>query len=264
VRSFALDRSSTLENCIALVPMLLDGQFFSHVTALELHGAPRMFPREVEHVSVAFPRTPPRGEGVIGHSLRRVSRVVEFGLPASDPAFAWCEAAALLSTDQLIATGDALLTGRRVDGTREPGVTSLDELEAAARLHAGSPGIRKLARALSLVRAGVDSPRETFTRLLLLRGGLPEPAVDVPIEVAGGLVLHSDLGYPELRIAIEYDGDGHRTSRQQWQRDVERYELMREAGWTVIRVTAETLDRDPQRLVARVRVAIESRRAFHA
>lgn len=91
-----------------------------------------------------------------------------------------------------------------------------------------------------------------------MRFRLPEPATDCPIEVAGGRILHSDLGYPDARIALEYEGDEHRTNRRRWMRDIRRRELMEDAGWRVIRVVQADLD-DPAALIARIRRLLAAR-----
>ena len=111
--------ATVLERCRAYEPRLLDGQVFSHCTALALWGAP--IPRgrsDSLHLSVRFPRTPPRTAGAIGHSLQRWESSVRFGLPVSTAAASWCESAALLDRIELVAAGDALVTGARVAGGR--------------------------------------------------------------------------------------------------------------------------------------------------
>ncbi|MBT2516509.1 DUF559 domain-containing protein [Streptomyces sp. ISL-90] len=101
---------------------------------------------------------------------------------------------------------------------------------------------------------------ETLMRLLLVAGGLPEPLIGVPVPVGdGSIVLHPDLAYPDLRIAIEYEGDDHRDAGR-WHRDIERRELFEDAGWRVIRVTSRAVFHEPERLIARVRRACEARR----
>lgn len=46
----------------------------------------------------------------------------------------------------------------------------------------------------------------------------------------------ADLGYRDLRIAIQDDGKHHRTAEQQ-AADVYRDDRFRELGWTVVRLT---------------------------
>ncbi|MBM7820461.1 hypothetical protein JOE63_002938 [Cellulosimicrobium cellulans] len=81
-------------------------------------------------------------------------------------------------------------------------------------------GIVRCREAIDLVRPGTDSSMETRTRLLLVQAGLPCPQVNVPAHDDGGQFLAlPDLSYPELRIAIEYDGDVHRTDPATWRRE---------------------------------------------
>ncbi len=53
-------------------------------------------------------------------------------------------------------------------------------------------------------------------------------------------MYYLDLGWPDLKIAIEYDGDHHRSDAAQFAKDVLRHEELAALGWTVIRVTAGT------------------------
>lgn len=251
--------ASVLERCRAYEPRLLDGQLFSHVTALALWGAPIQQGRgDLLHLAVRYPRTPPRTVGAAGHSLQRVEPAVRFGLPVSAPAAAWCESAALLDRVELVAAGDALVTGARRDGVREDPAATVGELRDAVAKRGGSPGTGRALWAVTRIRTGVDSFAETRLRLLLVRHRLPEPTTDCAVEVAGGLTLHSDLGYSPARIAMEYEGDEHRTNRERWMRDIRRRELMEDAGWRVIRIVQADLD-DPTALLARLRRLLRER-----
>ena len=49
-----------------------------------------------------------------------------------------------------------------------------------------------------------------------------------------------DMGWPDLKIALEYDGDHHRTDPAQFARDIVRLEELAALGWLVIRVAAGT------------------------
>src|SRR5699024_995377 len=48
------------------------------------------------------------------------------------------------------------------------------------------------------------------------------------------------LGYPELRIAIEYEGDHHRFSPAQYAQDIRRKELFEAEGWVLLRVAKKS------------------------
>lgn len=62
-----------------------------------------------------------------------------------------------------------------------------------------------------------------------------------------------DLGWEESLVAVEYDGDHHRTDRRQFVKDLRRMEMLEEMGWTIVRVVAE--DR-PASILRRVREAL--------
>jgi len=251
--------ATILERCRAYEPRLLEDQAFSHTTALTFWGAP--IPRgraDSLHLAVRFPRTPPRPVGAVGHSLTRWDATIRFGLPVSTAAASWCESAALLDRIELVAAGDALVTGARIGGERTTPVATIGDLRRALTARRGSPGGGRALWALERIRTGVDSFAETQLRLMLVRHRLPEPETDCPVPVSDGLILHADLGYPEAMIAIEYEGDAHRTDRKRWMRDIRRRERMEDAGWRVIRVVQVDLD-DPSALIARIRRLLSTR-----
>ena len=68
-----------------------------------------------------------------------------------------------------------------------------------------------------------------------------------------------DLLYRAQKVVIEYEGDYHRTDKAKWRSDVVRYERMQDAGYRVIRVTADDLEDRPAETVARVRAALAAR-----
>jgi very-short-patch-repair endonuclease len=47
------------------------------------------------------------------------------------------------------------------------------------------------------------------------------------------------MGWEETKVAVEYDGDQHRSSRAQYVRDIRRLETLERMGWIVVRVVAE-------------------------
>jgi very-short-patch-repair endonuclease len=242
VSAIDLDLTAVRGRCLALLPAMVAGQVFSHTTALALHGVPLPGLPPGIHVSVAFPRTPPRRPGVHGHSLVRVPATLIDGMPVSVAAEAWAQSAALLDRDDLVAAGDHLLQSGEAAA-----------LAAVAAQWRGRPGGHRLRWAAERVRPGVRSRPETHLRLLLLRSRLPEPVVGHPVPVSGGLVLHPDLAFPSRRLALEYEGFDHFVSRRVVERDIERRELLAEAGWRTLRVTAGQLYDDPGRLLGRIR-----------
>lgn len=131
------------------------------------------------------------------------------------------------------------------------GVTAA-EVADIARAHRGARGLRQLAQVLDLYDAGAESPRETWLRLLVINAGFPRPQTQIPVVVNGRPRYYLDMGWPELKLAIEYEGDHHRADRVQFARDIARLEELVALGWTVIRVAADT---PPQMAIASLRRA---------
>ena len=225
-------------------------EFFSHITAARLWGLP--VPRRLElrreiDVSVFRPANPPQAAGVIGHQISRsVPLRVVSGLSVAPPVETWLQLGAVLGLDDLIIAADSLVRRKRP-------LAALDQLGVALANAYRRPGLRLLREALREVRAGTDSPRETLTRLIITRAGLPEPVVHFEVHNdRGDFVGTPDLFYPRYRIALEYEGDGHRTDTRTFNDDIERAELFQEAGCRYVRITRDHVDR-PHRLVSRVR-----------
>jgi hypothetical protein len=221
------------ERCRAYRVRMKPGHAFSHQTAALLLDLPlpTAFEEETElHVSVVFPAPAPTTRGVVGHRLRIGPPVVlHEGLPVVRPDEAWAQLAPLLSVDELIALGDAILW-------RRPDAFGL--LRSASEVPY-RPNGERLRRALREIRVGAASPGETRVRLLLVRAGVPEPELNAEVALPSG-VVHPDLVWRDRRVAVEYEGAGHADERQR-RYDIERYELLKEAGWTVVLATADSL-----------------------
>ncbi len=227
------------ELCLAYLPLMSEGAYFSHQTAAVLLGVP--LPSHVSevplHIAVAFPRTPPRGRGVLGHSLGSVSGEVVDGVPLCAPAHVWCQLSGVLEREDLVAAGDHLVGARG----REPLAEIHELVDAAGELHR-TKGSRARVWALPRIRDGADSRPESLLRLLLEEYGFTGLEVNRPVSLRQGrLVLHPDLSVPDRHLAFEYEGDGHRVDRRQWHADIERRDLLEAEGWRVVRVTSHDL-----------------------
>jgi len=71
------------------------------------------------------------------------------------------------------------------------------------------------------------------------------------------LRIRVDMGWPEWKVAVEYDGVQHWSDRRQRSWDIDRIALLEEAGWVVVRVSAEMLSR-PHVVVERVRAKLRA------
>jgi hypothetical protein len=186
----------------------------------------------------------PRGVRV--HRSQSPFRVVEEpvdGVPVTTaPRTAW-DVAALEPVGTAVAALDAMVRAGSVE---------LAELSSMVLSGAGQWGITKVRRAFGLVDPRAQSAPESKVRVALVLAGLtPVPQCEV---WCGDRPVHVDLGFPEARLAIEYEGDYHFTD-DRIVRDDARYARLRAAGWTVIRLAAADL-RDLDSVVARVRAAL--------
>lgn len=257
--------TTVLERATALSTILPESAVFSHATAVAVHGAP--LPVAVEfgplHVTIRRPSRASRRAGVIWHetSAAIVATQVE-GLSVAAPSVAFCQLGSLLTLGNLVAVGDFLVTGDE-PVSRMPPLCGIDELKAAVTRLGPTRGVRRLRRAVELVRWGPLSRPESLMRMSLVLAGLPEPAINYWVHSPKtGRWTMVDLAYPELRLAFEYEGDYHRTSREKFQDDILRRERLADLGWTVIRVTAHDLRDGWDEFVARVRAHIVRARAI--
>jgi Protein of unknown function (DUF559) len=130
--------------------------------------------------------------------------------------------------------------------------------EAVARValaHPGARGVATLRTMLTLVDGGAESLPESRLRLLLVGSGLPRPETQIEFRE---LRIRVDMGWREWKVAVEYDGVQHWNDRRQRSWDIDRIALLEDAGWTVIRVSAEMMSR-PDVILDRVRVRLRSK-----
>jgi len=129
---------------------------------------------------------------------------------------------------------------------------------------AGGRGVIRARSVIAFADGASESPGESLTRWFAADAGLPVPEHCITVPTALG-VKDVDLGWPELKIGIEFDGAvkysggayGDPTTRLFDEK--RRHDALVEAGWLLIRVTWDDLLR-PERLVARLRAAFARRR----
>jgi hypothetical protein len=238
------------ERLLLLARVLPADAAFSHGTAAGLFGAPVDRPLR-PHVALTPRRVLPQRAEIVVHG-RRLSVddvVVHRGLRLTSGAQTFLDLAAELPAQDLVAVGDALM---RVEQLTAEGLTErltrADRVRGVVRARACAP----LLSPLSMSRP------ESWMRYWLLISELPAPQAQVPIVNSRGVtVAHGDLGYPEWRVLLEYEGRQH-AEGDQFGRDVDRYSLMAADGWLVLRFAARHVG-GPTLVVDRTRRALLSR-----
>ena len=213
------------------------------LAAAALHGSSWI--DDDESVEMVW-RNPHPPAGVVTRSRRldgdELARVA--GLPVTTPARTAFDLARQLPTDEAVARLDALKRAKSFP---------IEEVLLLVRRYPRARGLRRLRSVLSLVDAGAASPRETWLRLLLINAGLPVPTTQIPVQENWRCIGVLDMGWEKYKVAVEYDGDHHRSDRRQYARDQWRLRKLEELGWIIVRVIAED---KPDDVVRRVREAL--------
>lgn len=153
------------------------------------------------------------------------------GLPVTTPARTALDLASRHPLDKAVALIDALARATSL---------KMADVELLAERYRGRRGIRRALCALDLVDAGAESPRETWLRLLLMRAGFPRPRTQIPVrDRYGQLIAVCDMGWEDVKIAADYEGEHHRIDRRRFNHDIRRAEALAELGWIDVRITAE-------------------------
>lgn len=246
---------------------LPDDVVFSHVMAARIWQLPlpAALARD-KRVHVMRHSRLPRIErrGCVPHRGLESRNVVEVGgLRVTSLEDTWADLADLaprvISIDDLVMVGDAVV--ERLSPTQwihdehpyaEPGSSELwadpvtigcQRLRDVVHTKAGHRGVRPLRAALELIRPRVWSPSESYARLVVVGGQLPEPQLNkrVDHENGNGPIGIVDLHWRHSRfrhkLAGEYQGEGKYNGRNELRSsDNARRLLLEDDGWKVIEI----------------------------
>ena len=144
------------------------------------------------------------------------------------------DCAMTMPTESALILADAALHGG----------ASLPECQEILRSLGSRRGTARARAILEFADGGAESPGETRSRLLTLRAGLPRPVTQVPV-VLPWVTYWADLGWPEHRLLVEYDGTAkytaNGTAAEAVLREKRREEEIIEAGYRVVRLVRDDL-----------------------
>lgn len=157
------------------------------------------------------------------------------GVLVTVPARTACDIACMLGRHRAIATLDAFRT--KLDLTQH-------DFSRLLPRFVGRRGVIQLRELIPLSRTGVDSQPESWIRIDLHDAGYPMPEPQLRTFVPGWGMVRIENAYPELRMAVEYDGEEHHSEDEDREHDHQRREAARAAaGWHIVVVRRDGFSR---------------------
>ena len=130
-------------------------------------------------------------------------------------------------------------------------VVAVVELLARTSGHRGAGRLRALLDRQAGATTKTRSPAEEVFLDLVRQARLPAPRVNA--RVAGYEV---DFFWPEQKVIVEVDGYRFHSTRRAFEHDRRKDADLRAAGFTVLRVSSEQLERQPYAVIADVTRAL--------
>jgi hypothetical protein len=228
----------TVESRSAAVALVLPpGGAIARRTAAWLHGIDARSPGE-QQVPLLLECVVPRGSEPVARAGVRcyatplaAEDLTEIGgVPCTTPVRTCVDLLRWMPPHMGLGSADALA---------HRGLVTRDELLQAIGRFPGGRGVAKARRLAGFLEPLSESFGESWTRLRFIDAGFPVPTAQIPVcHDTGRLVYRLDLGWPERRVAAEYDGlEYHSSAEQRRHDDTRRQRLLTDFAWTAIPVT---------------------------
>ncbi|MBB3052914.1 hypothetical protein FHS23_003955 [Prauserella isguenensis] len=218
------------------------GAVVSRSTAAVLHGCSAAESSAADngavHVTVPYGSTARSRGGLIVHRDRFADDDIDVrhGLPVFSLVPTLAELLCVERRWVALAAVDQVLAGMPEDQA-ESLVHSVRSRLAVRDDRRGVPGGQAL---LQLATGQAESPQESRLRLLVVDAGFPLPTPQFQVfDLRGRLLYVFDLAWPDVKIALEYDGFEAHEDRGAY--DAERDRKMADRGWLTVRVRKEQL-----------------------
>jgi very-short-patch-repair endonuclease len=227
------------------------GTVLSHRSAAHVWGLQiPLSRRELRPVEMTVPRASRAGsrrDRAVHRADLQEDEVVRRGsLPVTSPARTWRDLAGRLEPAALLAVTDQLLA-RRCTG---------DDLQEALDRRPKGRGSARARIVLPLGDRRAESPMESVFRWLMHQAGLPAPVLQHRIFTADQVFVgRTDFAWPDVKLLVEFDGDGHR-ERGVFVDDVRRQNRLVAEGWIILRFTSADVLGRPDEVIAEIRRAL--------
>jgi hypothetical protein len=147
----------------------------------------------------------------------------------------------------------------RVDALLQSGELKLSDVQSLVDRHRGARGVVQLRRVIDLADYGAESPQETRLRLLLTSADMRPSQTQIEVfDSYGEQVGRLDMGWPEWKVGVQYDGKQHWDDPVQRARDIDQGVAYAELGWRIVRVGADLMRYREATVIGRTRAALQA------
>jgi hypothetical protein len=169
-----------------------------------------------------------------------------YGVPVTTPARTIIDLARALPFMNGVVAADCALHAQKA---------SREDLNSTATTCAGWPGATQAEHVLRFTDARAESVLESCARVIFAEHALPPP--DLQVEIFGdGFIGRVDFLWPQYDTIAEADGlKKYERTPHLAIAQLERDDLLREAGYKVVHFTWHQLFRETLRVIARIKTA---------
>jgi hypothetical protein len=220
----------------------------SHRSAAYLWG---LVDERVEPIDVTAPNRRGRSpNGVAAHrdrSLQPIDKTKLHGVPCTTVARTLLDYAGVAPEWEL---------RRAVAQAEVLGVLDVEAMRSTLRRGRRRRGVARLRLVIDSLHPQTKRTRGDLERLFLamcIRAELPQPEVNIWLDVPGGTPLQADFLWRDAHLIVEADSRGFHDTASAFEYDRKREQRFQAAAWRVSRCTWAQVEREPQRLVGTIR-----------
>jgi very-short-patch-repair endonuclease len=146
----------------------------------------------------------------------------------------------------------------RVDALLQATQLKLPDVQALIDTHSGARGIVQLREVVDLADYGAESPQETRLRLLFTNHCMRPTHTQIEVFDGRYQVGRIDMGWPEWKVGVQYDGIQHWQDPRQRTKDIDQDVEYRDLGWRMVRIGADLLRYRQPVIIARTRAELRA------
>jgi predicted transcriptional regulator of viral defense system len=136
------------------------------------------------------------------------------------------------------------------------GVLDWDAMRSILRRGRRRRGVARLRLVVDSLHPHTKRTRgdlERFFLAMCISAELPQPEVNIWLDVPGGRPLQADFVWRDAGLIVEADSRGFHDTASAFEYDRKREQRFQAAAWRVSRCTWAQVEREPQRLAATIR-----------